>query len=69
MQTIEARCKEVEARIRIDEQALAEARTSAALGGNSKAMLLHLERGIQEGRKTLVQLQAQIAAAALHPKN
>jgi hypothetical protein len=61
--TLERR-KEVEERLRLDEQTLAEARNSAALGGNSKAMLLHLERGIHECKKSLAEIDAQLAAEA-----
>lgn len=50
--------------IRQSEDDLSEVRNSAALGGNSRTILLHLERQLHAGRKTLAAIDAELARDA-----
>src|SRR5271166_134343 len=52
--------KKIEMEIQIFEKDLFEARNSAALGGSSRAFLLHLERKVHGGKKQLALLVAQM---------
>ncbi|WP_395666992.1 hypothetical protein [Methylocella sp.] len=47
--------------VRHCERDLMDARVSAANGGRSRAILLQLERALQEERKDLARLDAQLA--------
>ena len=55
-----ARRKEIEIRVQTSEADLRETRNSAALGGHSRAVLLHLERRVQAGKKDLALLDLQL---------
>jgi hypothetical protein len=59
---LEARRKQIEILVQISEQDLRETRNSAALGGHSRAVLLHLERKVQAGKRDLAQLDLQLAS-------
>ena len=52
--------KKIEMEIQIFEKDLFEARNTAALGGSSRAFLLHLERKVHGGKKQLALLVAQM---------
>ena len=57
-----ARRKEIEVLVQTSEADLRETRNSAALGGHSRAVLLHLERRVQAGKKDLARLDLQLTA-------
>ena len=59
---LEARRKQIEILVQISEQDLRETRNSAALGGHSRAVLLHLERKVQAGKRDLALLDLQLAS-------
>ncbi|VFU10298.1 hypothetical protein [Methylocella tundrae] len=61
---LKARRKEIETLVQSSEKALVEARNSAALGGHSRAVLLHLERKVHAGKKDLARLDSQLAIGA-----
>lgn len=56
--------KKIEMEIQIFEKDLFEARNSAALGGSSRAFLLHLERKVHGGKKQLALLVAQMESVS-----
>jgi hypothetical protein len=56
--------KKIEMEIQIFEKDLFEARNSAALGGSSRAFLLHLERKVHSGKKRLALLVAQMESVS-----
>jgi hypothetical protein len=58
---LRARREQIEILVRVSENDLREARNSAALGGHSRALLLHLERKLQAGRRDLASLDLQLA--------
>lgn len=58
---LKARRKEIKAQVELTEKDLHEARNSAALGGHSRAILLHLTRRIQASKKDLALLDTQLA--------
>jgi hypothetical protein len=59
---LEARRKQIEIMVQMSEQDLRETRNSAALGGHSRAVLLHLERKVQAGKRDLARLDMQLAS-------
>ena len=58
-QKIRAQREEIKAQADRHEKTLAEARSSAALGGHSRALLLHLERKLHQVKKDLALLDSQ----------
>lgn len=58
---LKARRREIKAQVELTEKNLTEARNSAALGGHSRAILLHLERRIHASKKDLALLDTQLA--------
>ncbi len=61
---LEARRKQIEILVQISEKDLRETRNSAALGGHSRAVLLHLERRVQAGKRDLALLDLQLATVS-----
>ncbi len=55
------RRREMEARVELAEKTLCEARSSAARGGHSRAILLQLERKIHAIKRDLALLDLQFA--------
>lgn len=62
-QELKALRKKIKTQIKMFEKDLLEARNSAALGGNCRGFLLHLERQVHGGKKELALLDAQMASA------
>jgi hypothetical protein len=56
------RCRQIKARLEQAEKTLSTTRNSA--GGNSRAVLLHLEREIHASKKDLALLEVQLASDA-----
>ncbi len=61
---LEARREQIQILIRASESELRETRNSAALGGHSRAVLLHLERRLHAGKRDLALLDLQLAEFA-----
>ncbi len=58
---LKTRRKEIETKVELSEKELSKARTSGALGGHSRTMLLCLEREIHASKKDLALLDSQLA--------
>jgi hypothetical protein len=61
------RRREIEIQVELSERELSETRTSGALGGHSRTMLLYLERRLHASKKDLALLDSQLSKSCQTP--
>jgi hypothetical protein len=66
LQELKTLRKKIATEIQVFEKDLYEARNSAALGGSSRAFLLHLQRKVHGSKKQLALLDAQMESVSAH---